>query len=118
MNSVVRLFRGERRKTRLHDERGNLIDLRGVVYAPRALVGTIARKLFDFRPVRPWISYRAVEFLDQKITPDWRVIEFGSGMSPLWFARRCGFLHSIENDPRWHELLSRRLQGAKHVRYE
>jgi hypothetical protein len=118
MNSVVRLFRGERRKTRLHDERGNLIDLRGVVYAPRAMVGTIARKLFDFRPVRPWISYRAVKFLDQKITPDWRVIEFGSGMSTLWFARRCGFLHSIENDPRWHELLSRRLQGAKHVRYE
>ena len=119
MNSVNRLFRGsERRKTRFHDERGNLIDLKGVVYAPRALAGTVVRKLFDVRPVRPWISYRAVKFLDEKITPAWRVIEFGSGMSTLWFARRCGFLHSIEINDRWYQLLSRRLEGAKHVRYE
>jgi hypothetical protein len=118
MNSVSRLFQGERRKTRLHDERGNLVDLKGVLYAPRALAGTVARKLFDVRPVRPWISYRAVKFLDQKITPDWRVIEFGSGMSTLWFARRCGFLHSIEIDDHWYQLVSRRLQGAKNVRYD
>jgi len=118
MNSVSRLFRGERRKTRLHDERGNLIDLKGIVYAPRALVSAVSRKLFDVRPVRPWISYRAVKFLDQKITPDWRVIEFGSGMSTLWFARRCGFLHSIETDDHWYQLISRGLQGAKNVRYD
>jgi Methyltransferase domain len=119
MNSVNRLFRGsERRKTRFHDERGNLIDLKGVAYAPRALAGTFARKLFDIRPVRPWISYRAVKVLDEKITPAWRVIEFGSGMSTLWFARRCGFLHSIEINPLWHERLSPRLKDAKHVRYE
>jgi Methyltransferase domain len=119
MNSLDRLLRGsERRKSRFHDERGNLIDLKGVVYAPRALAGTVARKLFDVRPVRPWISYRAVKFLDEKITPSWHVIEFGSGMSTLWFARRCGFLHSIENNPRWHQLLSRRLQAATNVRYE
>ena len=118
MNSLDKLFRGERRKTRFHDERGNLIDLKGVVYAPRALVGTVARKLFNVRPVRPWISYRAVKFLDHKITPDWRVIEFGSGMSTLWFARRCGFLHSIEIDDHWYQLVARRLRGAKNVRYD
>ena len=119
MNFMNRLLRGsERRKTRFHDERGNLIDLKGAIYAPRALAGTVARKFFDLRPVRPWISYRAVKFLDGNIRPDWHVIEFGSGMSTLWFVRRCGFLHSIENNPHWHELLSRRLEGAKHVRYE
>ena len=118
MNSLDKLFRGERRKTRFHDERGNLIDLKGAIYAPRALAGTVARKLFDVRPVRPWISYRAVKFLDQKITPAWRVIEFGSGMSTLWFARRCGFLHSIEVDDHWFQLLSRRLEREKHVRYD
>jgi predicted O-methyltransferase YrrM len=64
------------------------------------------------------ISYRAVKFLDEKITPAWRVIEFGSGMSTLWFARRCGFLHSVEINNHWYQMLSRRLEGAKHVRYE
>ena len=71
-----------------------------------------------FRPARPWISYRATSFLDKKMTRDWPVIEFGSGMSTLWFARRCGFLHSIENGDHWYQLVSRRLHGTKHVRYE
>jgi hypothetical protein len=119
MNWANRLIRaGENRKTRFHDLHGNFVDLKGFVYAPRSLASAVARKVFDFRPVRPWISYRAVKFLDEKITPDWRVIEFGSGMSTLWFARRCGFLHSIEDNDRWYELVSRRLDGAKHVRYE
>ena len=119
MNFANRLLRGSApRKTRFHDLRGNLVDLKGTIYAPRALVSTVARKLFDVRPVRPWISYRAVKFLEEKITNDSRVIEFGSGMSTLWFANRCGFLHSIETDNDWYQSLSRRLGPAKHVRYE
>jgi hypothetical protein len=119
MNSMGRLLRGSGgRKTRFHDLRGNLINLKGTIYAPRALVGTVLRKLFDIRPVRPWISYRAVKFLDERIRPEWSVIEFGSGMSTLWFAPRCGFVHSIETNDDWYQFLSPRLRGAKHVRYE
>ncbi len=119
MNSLRRLISGgEFRKSRFHDEQGNFVDLPGMAYAPRALVSTVARRLFDYRPARPWISYRAVKFLSQKMKPDWRVVEFGSGMSTLWFAPRCGFLHSIESSPEWHELVSRRLGDAKHVRHE
>ena len=119
MNPVRKLIRGsELRKTRLHDQRGNFVDLASVPYAPRALLSAVARKLFDYRPPRPWISYRAVEFLAAKMKPDWRVIEFGSGMSTLWLAPRCEYLHSIEISKEWYELVSRRLRGAKHVRYE
>jgi predicted O-methyltransferase YrrM len=119
LNPLRRLIaRSELRKSRFHDEQGNVADLASIASAPSALVSVAAFKLFDHRPARPWISYRAVKFLNRTIKRDWRVVEFGSGMSTLWFAPRCGFLHSIESSPEWYELVSRRLGGAKHVRYE
>ncbi len=105
-------------KSRFHDGQGNLIDFAGALYAPRALTSAIVRKISGYRPAMPWISYRATRFLDQQINREWRVIEFGSGMSTLWFAARCGYLHSIESDERWYKFVSQRLAGAKHVRYE
>jgi predicted O-methyltransferase YrrM len=39
------------------------------------------------------------------------VLEFGSGMSTLWFARRCKLLVSIETDRHWYEQIRSILQG-------
>jgi len=55
------------------------------------------------RRVRPWISYQAVEEIERLIRTDWRVLEFGSGMSTIWFAERVSFVLSIESDPGWSE---------------
>lgn len=57
----------------------------------------------------PWFSYRAIRFLDDFLTPEMRVLEFGSGGSTVFFARRVQRTVSIENDPSWHDRLSRRL---------
>jgi predicted O-methyltransferase YrrM len=72
------------------------------------------------RPERPWISYRAADEINSRVRSAWRVAEFGSGMSTIWFARRVGFLLSIEADPRWYELVSARLnrQRLTNVKYE
>src|SRR5438309_11109525 len=87
------------RKTRLHAETGAMIDLAGLLYAPRALSEAVCRKVAGRIAQQPWLSYRAIKCLDQLIGQDWSMLEFGCGMSTLWLARRCGFIYSVEHDP-------------------
>lgn len=105
---------------RFRDEKGNWIDTAGLIHTPRALASSVLRVLFGYRPLLPWLSYRAIRTLDQLIQPQWRILEFGSGMSTLWLARRCSFLHSIESDPDWHQIIAQRLvrEHRDHVHYE
>src|SRR5689334_13154235 len=58
----------------------------------------------------PWFSYAAIDFLQDYLKPDMVVCEYGSGGSTLFFARRAKSVFSIEDNPRWFELVSRRLQ--------
>jgi len=118
MTAIQKLFRADMlRKSRFHDQKGNLVDFRGWIYLPLAY-GTVALRFLGWRPGVPWISYRARKVIDQMIRPDCRMVEFGSGMSTLWFAKRCGFVHSIESDPAWFDLVSKHLARLSNVRYE
>lgn len=115
-----RLLSGnELRKTRFHDEKGNPVDWGGAFYAPLALMSA-AGKLCGLRPVQPMISYRAGRVIAGLLSPSARVLEFGSGYSTLWFARRCGEVLSIEDDPHWYATVQALLkrEGAGHVRHE
>jgi len=56
--------------------------------------------------MQPWISYRAAAYLARTIRPDWTAIEFGSGTSTVWLARRCASVLSIEHDPGWYAEVS------------
>jgi SAM-dependent methyltransferase len=58
----------------------------------------------------PWFSYAAVDWLDDYLQPHMTVCEYGSGGSTLFFARRARSVLSIESDPKWFELVNRRLQ--------
>jgi hypothetical protein len=51
----------------------------------------------------PWISYPAIEMLEQTLKPDMRIFEWGVGGSTLFFASRVGLLVSVEHDARWAE---------------
>jgi predicted O-methyltransferase YrrM len=50
----------------------------------------------------PWFSYGAIDYLARTIKPDFRVFEFGSGGSTLFFARRAAQVVCVENDANWH----------------
>ena len=108
------------RRNRFRDSRGNAISPAGLVYAPLALVTAILRKGFGYRPEQPWLSYRALKKLDAILSKDSKVLEFGSGMSTIWLAKRVGFLHSIESNEGWHGHVSKLLAQRKmtHVKYE
>jgi predicted O-methyltransferase YrrM len=118
MTFIDKLIRGHRlRKTRFHDEMGNLLDATGWVFVPHAVVTSVLKRLGYGLKV-PWISYRARRVIRAMMRPDWRVVEFGSGVSTLWFAEHCGFVHSIESDPAWFGKISNRLLNRKNIRYE
>ena len=58
----------------------------------------------------PWFSYAAIDFLEQFVQPHMTVFEYGSGGSTLFFARRARSVLSIEDNEKWYELVSSRLE--------
>ena len=58
----------------------------------------------------PWFSYAAIDFLEAYLRPEMKVFEYGSGGSTLFFARRTQSVLSVEDNPKWFELVTHRLQ--------
>src|ERR1051326_9180552 len=108
------------RKSRLHDMKGNLVGIRSYADIPRVVWGSVARELWGYRSVLPWIPYTVLRPLKKRLRPEWRVLEFGSGMSTVWLAEHCQFVQSIEtNSDRFEKvkaLLEKR--GLTNVRLE
>jgi len=56
--------------------------------------------------MRPTLSYAGARAIAAHLTPASRCVEFGSGMSTPWLARRCASLLSVECDLGWYEKVS------------
>lgn len=54
----------------------------------------------------PWLTRTCVEFLDSWLKPTDSGLEFGSGRSTRWFLDRVAKLVSVENNERWHQVVS------------
>lgn len=57
----------------------------------------------QIQPERPWLAPTANVFLESFLRKTDIGLEFGSGRSTIWFARRVAFLTSVEHDRVWHE---------------
>jgi hypothetical protein len=112
---ISHIFFGDgSRRSNFHDLRGNWIGIRGLYFLPDVIVTTFLRKFFGRRPETPWISYRARNKIGRLIQPDGTVLEFGSGMSTIWLARRCKTLYSVEHDSLWYQTVQSKL-AAKNI---
>ncbi|MEB3192031.1 MAG: hypothetical protein VKL42_16945 [Snowella sp.] len=109
---------GEAHKSRFHDEKGNFLDMGGFVYLPHCLVTTLLRVSIGYRPVLPWLGYRAIKYLEELLQPDWAMLEWGSGMSTLWFAQRVKSLTSIEDYQPWYDKVKSTINKAGNVDYQ
>jgi hypothetical protein len=122
MNALEYAWRADPdRRSRLHDLKGNRLPAAQYTEIPVALVSTIARWLFRYRPAVPWIPRPARHAIEQLLRPESKVLEFGSGMSTLWLARRCAEVYAVEHDATWQAVIARRLTDAglaERVRYE
>ena len=55
------------------------------------------------------LNQSVLDFMEQALTPSSRVLEFGSGWSSAWFAKRCEHLVTVETDPAWRRHIIRDL---------
>jgi predicted O-methyltransferase YrrM len=56
-------------------------------------------------PDAPWLTEPAVLFLETWLKPGDVGLEWGSGRSTVWFARRVGHLVSVEDNREWFDLV-------------
>lgn len=81
--------------------------------SPSVLVARLKRAVYDRRhPGEPWMSPRAIRFLEKELTSTWAGLEWGSGRSTAWFGSRVARLTSVEHDERWFAIVRRRLSSA------
>jgi hypothetical protein len=104
-------------KTRLHDQGGERVSAsRLLKNGSRAFATGIGRVLLGWRPRRPWISYDAQAVLARHLTKSSRVLEFGSGMSTLWYADRVAEVFSLEEDAAWFAAMQPKLPANATVK--
>jgi predicted O-methyltransferase YrrM len=60
----------------------------------------------------------SIELLDQLINSNDIGVEYGSGRSTFWFAKRCKHLTSFENNKKWFTIVSSKIATLKNVTYE
>jgi len=110
---IQKITRGERpHVTRLQDEKGNHIAASTLIrHLPRAIVSSGLRLLCGKRPVLPWIAYDAIDKLDRFLKPHHIVMEYGSGMSTIWFAQRVARVVSVESNAAWFEQVGHVLEA-------
>ena len=58
----------------------------------------------------PWIVYEAIDWLESFLTKEMHVLEWGSGGSTIFFAKRVQSVVTIEHDPEWYSTLFQQLR--------
>lgn len=99
-----------RRFTNELNERIQLSPL--VRHGPLALAQACIRCATGKRPASPWIPFDAAarleSFLERR--PGARVLEYGSGMSTLWFAKHASSVIAVESNAFWAEQVQKNLR--------
>ncbi len=83
-------------------------------WTPRYLVARARVLLHErFVPDEPWLTADMIHFLSDWIRPTDVVVEFGSGRSTTWFARRAGEVISVEHEADWYAAVRNRIQELR-----
>lgn len=70
----------------------------------------------DGQPL-PWYTYSAINFLEERLTADMRVFEYGSGNSTLWYSKRVKQVVAVESDSEWYAHVSLQLPEKDQISY-
>ncbi len=82
-------------------------------WSPRYISARLRDKLYrKLNPHNPWLTPIAIDLIDQWLQSEDVGVEFGSGRSTIWFAKRVAFLTSVENNPDWYQRIQQWLDEA------
>lgn len=63
----------------------------------------------------PWMTYGAIEFLQNYLNKNQQVFEFGCGASTLFFAKKAQKVIGLETNEMWLKIIQKKLQqGLNH----
>jgi hypothetical protein len=65
----------------------------------------------------PWMTNDEIELLEKYINKESIVLEYGSGSSTVWFAKRVHKLFSVEHHKQWYENINNSLIDSQNVEY-
>ncbi len=57
----------------------------------------------------PWMTYPFIDFIPSKLNRNTTIFEFGCGSSTLFFAKKVKKIIALESNPRWFDIMSRKL---------
>ena len=80
---------------------------------PRYLLDRFRLYVHERRnPEAPWVTAQALGLLETLLTGNDTSLEWGSGRSTAWLARRTRQLTSVEHDPAWHAQVRAKCDAA------
>lgn len=71
-------------------------------------------------PETPWTTQASIEIFEKTLDKGMMGLEYGSGKSSLFFAKRIKHLTSVEHDEKWYSLISQtfKKKGITNVDYK
>jgi len=61
----------------------------------------------------PWMTYGAIEFLQNNLNKNQQIFEFGCGASTLFFAKKVKKVIGLETNARWLSIIQSKLHQAQ-----
>ncbi|NMB53626.1 MAG: hypothetical protein GYA15_02900 [Leptolinea sp.] len=89
-------------------------------WTPAYLCHRLADRYYRARnPEAPWLTPRAITYLEKALKSDFCGLEYGSGRSTTWFAQRVKSLVSVEHNPDWFNLVKADIvqKGISNIEY-
>lgn len=62
---------------------------------------------------QPWLTPKAIDFLNENVQKYDTILEFGTGGSTVYFAKKCLKIVSIEDDELWFKKVQNKLKQKK-----
>ncbi len=110
--------RGPLHKSRFHDEKANLVTGMESLNLLKSGLMRVSQKWTD-RPYVPWIPFHFIRVFEKLLTPNSRILEFGSGRSTIWYAKHAAEVTAVEDNVDWHSSMLKRFAqlGITNVNY-
>lgn len=82
-------------------------------WKPRYIYSKLVLSLYEQQhPDHPWLTSSAISILSTYLKESDVGLEWGSGRSTAWFAKKIKHLVSVESNPKWHQKVSANLQDS------